>query len=168
MKIKVTLFIMFIIGIIFIHKIPPFVSANKIAHSVEFKSTIPRVELYYSIMKYSKQYNVPEGYLFAIANSETRYGGPLDKSYIPNLTSSANAVGPMQIKLSTAKMFCKSITYNQLKDSIDLNVKISAMALNHLYKYYGNWQQAFGAYNTGKPILNKYSYKVMNKSFTWE
>lgn len=168
MKIKVTLFIIFIVGIIFIHKIPPFTFANKIEHPVEFKSTIPQVELYYSIIKYSKQYNVPEGYLFAIAKSETQYGGPLDKSYVPNLVSSANAVGPMQIKLSTAKMFCKTITYNQLKDSVDLNVKISAMALNHLYKYYGDWQKAFGAYNTGRPILNSYSYKVINKTFDWE
>ena len=168
MKIKIAILVVFVGVLCLLYSIPKLNTTKKMEHLADFSSNIPQVELYYSIIKYSKEYNVPEGYLFAIAKHETGYQGPNDNQYKSNLVSSANAVGAMQIKLSTAKMFDKDITYDQLKNNIDSNVKISAMALRHLYKYYGDWQLAFGAYNTGRPLKNDYSKYVVDKNFNWK
>lgn len=168
MKVKISILIFFIGVLVILINFPKVISQPKLEHQADFSSNIPQVELYYSIIKYSKMYNIPEGYLFAIASHETGYNGPNDINYKHNLTSSANAVGPMQIKLSTAKMFNKNITFEQLKNDIDSNVKISAQALVHLYKYYGDWQKAFGAYNTGSPIKNSYSSQILHKNFNWQ
>ena len=153
---------------IYIYYTPNISASEKRIHTADFSSTIPQVELYYSIVKYSKQYKIPEGYLFAIAQHESGYRGLNDINYKHDLTSSANAVGPMQVKFSTARMFDKQITYDKLKNNIDSNVRISAMLLRYLYDRYGDWQLAFGAYNTGKPVKNTYSKFVVNKNFNWE
>jgi soluble lytic murein transglycosylase-like protein len=52
-----------------------------------------------------------------------------------------------------------------LRDSIELNVEISMKMLNEWYKRYKRWDKATGAYNTGKPIINKYAKKAVVKDF---
>jgi hypothetical protein len=39
--------------------------------------------------------------------------------------------------------------------------------LRDLKDTYGTWGKAFGAYNTGKPIVNNYSKKILKKSYNW-
>jgi hypothetical protein len=34
--------------------------------------------------------------------------------------------------------------------------------LRHLHNTYSNWKIAFGAYNTGRPIVNQYAIDVYN------
>ena len=48
-----------------------------------------------------------------------------------------------------------------MKD-IDFNVECSLKLLRQLYDRYGDWKLVFGAYNTGKPIVNEYAINVYN------
>ena len=143
-------------------------SEIQISKSLNLDSDVSSMKLYFCIEKYSKQYKIPSGYLYSIAYHETKYGGPNNFNYTPNHTSSGNAYGPMQVVLSTARMFDKNITKEELLLDIDSNVKISAQLLRHLYNTYGDWQTAFGAYNTGSPIKNGYSQFVKDKTFSWK
>jgi hypothetical protein len=49
-----------------------------------------------------------------------------------------------------------------LKNNIELNVETSMKILKHLYLVYKDWKIAFGAYNTGKPMINQYALDVYN------
>lgn len=170
MKAKIIIFVVLILLIIVITKLDitkKSAGVNIPKSGIILNTKVPSIKMYLCIQKYSKQYNVPAGYLYAIAKHETGYDGPNDYSYDPALTSPASAVGPMQVKLSTARLFDKHITSDKLLNDIDSNVRISAMLLNKLYKIYGNWQLAFGAYNTGSPVKNKYSQNIINKNFKW-
>ena len=60
------------------------------------------IQMYYYIEKYSKQYNIPRKYAYGIAYRETGYRGPFHWRYNHKLTSSAGALGPIQIMPSTA------------------------------------------------------------------
>jgi soluble lytic murein transglycosylase-like protein len=37
--------------------------------------------------------------------------------------------------------------------------------LSDLYDKYGNWKKALGAYNTGRPIINDYAQKGVEKDY---
>lgn len=120
------------------------------------------IQMYYFIKKYSKEYNVPEEYAFSLAYQETRYNGIDDTLYRPNRVSSAGALGPMQIMPATAKyIYGKKIPKNELKNNIGLNVEISMKLLRHLYDKYNDWGLVFGAYNTGKPCVNRYAKAIL-------
>jgi soluble lytic murein transglycosylase-like protein len=132
------------------------------------KDNPPSIEMFLCIEKYSKEYDIPKNFAYGIAFSETRYKGPLHWEYNPSLTSSAGAVGPMQIMPSTSNLINKEkYSIDELRTNIDLNVKTSMKLLRRLYNKYGDWKLVFGAYNTGKPCINSYSEKVFNYKPDW-
>lgn len=126
----------------------------------------PNIQLYISIKKYCKVYNVPEIYAFKIAHIESGWNGPLHYNYTANdKISSANAYGAMQILLSTAKDVWKdtSITNKQLLNDIDFNVHTSIKYMRQLYdnQCHNKWIQVFAYYNTGHTGINQYALDVL-------
>ncbi len=127
------------------------------------------LKMYYYIEQYSDSFGIPKKYAFGIANIESNYNGPFDWNYNHKLSSYAGAVGPMQIMPSTAKFINdEKVTTQKLKNDIEYNVKTSMKLLRHLYDTYGDWGLAFGAYNTGKPVMNRYAKKVLSYKPTWK
>lgn len=124
----------------------------------------PCLQMYYLIDKYAAKYNIPRKYAYGIAYYETRYTNPFQWDYNHKQASSAGAVGPMQVMLPTAKMMWprKPITKTELTNSIQLNVETSMKLLRYLYDRYGDWKLVFGAYNTGRPMVNQYALNVYN------
>ena len=132
------------------------------------KGAPPSIQLYYYIKKYAKEFDIPESYAFSLAYQETTYRGPLHLYYNHRQVSYAGALGPMQIMPGTAKwMMGKTISNDKLKNDIDLNVYISMKLLRHLHDTYNNWGLAFGAYNTGRPMINQYAKNILNKQYDW-
>lgn len=128
----------------------------------------PCIQMYYYIEKYSKQYNIPRKYAYGIAYKETGYRGPFHWRYNHKLTSSAGALGPMQIMPSTATYINgKRVSDEQLKTDIEYNVKTSMKLLKVLKEKYGSWEIAFGAYNTGRPMINQYAQDVYRFEPSW-
>lgn len=116
------------------------------------------LQVYNSIEKYSKQYNVPKYIAYNIAFLETTYQGPFDWRYHGKLISCVGAKGPMQIMPKTANWITgKNITQKELLHNIDLNVKISMELLHKLSKQYKDWAVICGYYNTGYPKVNDYA-----------
>lgn len=128
----------------------------------------PEIQMYYFIKKYSKEYNIPESYAFNLAYQETTYRGPLDSSYIHYRKSYAGALGPMQIMPLTAKhVLGYHVSKHELNNNIELNIHISMQLLRQLHDKYQNWYKVFGAYNTGKPIINSYSKRIIQNKYVW-
>ena len=128
----------------------------------------PSIQMFFYIKKYAAQFKIPEAYAFSLAYQETRYQGPLDLKYNHMQTSSAGAIGPMQIMPSTAKLVLgKSIPNAHLMNNIKLNVFISMKLIRMLYTQYKNWGLVFGAYNTGRPCINQYARNILNKQYYW-
>jgi soluble lytic murein transglycosylase-like protein len=135
----------------------------------EVVNSAPAIQMYFYIKKYAEEYGVPEAYAFAVAYQETRYKGPLDLTYDHRITSSAGAVGPMQIIPQYAHKFAgRRVTPNELKTDIKLNVKVSMGMLRKWYDVYHDWGLAAGAYNTGRPVMNGYARSVINKEYYWK
>ena len=121
--------------------------------------------MYYLIETYSDSFCVPKYIAYGVAYKETRYRGPLDTLYNPKLTSSAGAVGAMQIMPRYASYFAeRPVTKHELMHDLETNVWLSMKILSQHYERYKNWALACGAYNTGKPILNKYAKFCGNNS----
>ena len=99
-----------------------------------------------------------------VAYQETRYQGPFHWNYIHNISSPAGAVGPMQIMPSSATSFNggKRVSSRELRNDIELNVRISMKMLSYLKRRYGSWGLALGAYNTGKPCYNSYASRIIS------
>jgi hypothetical protein len=125
------------------------------------------LQVYSSIEKYSKKYNIPRYIAYNIAFLETRYQGPFDWDYHGKLTSFAGAKGPMQIMPKTANYISgKSISQKELLHNIELNIQISMKLLNKLHKQYKNWEIVCGYYNTGHPQINAYArFCANNKDY---
>ena len=140
---------------------------NKLGH-VEWKTDVPSIELYYAILKYSKEFEIPTEYAFGIAYVETGYQGPLDFTYDHRQISSAGALGPMQVMPSTANWINKTkVDKSIVLNDIDFNVRTSMKLLRQLKDKYNSWPIVFGYYNTGYPVINDYALKVYNKRYTW-
>lgn len=126
------------------------------------------IKMYYYIRAYADTFNIPHQYAFGVAYVETHYSGPLDSTYNPRQCSRCGALGPMQIMPATARLIeGKSVSNKKLKNDVEYNVKLSMRLLRILYDKYGNWKLVFGAYNTGKPIVNNYALKVFNYDIPW-
>lgn len=123
--------------------------------------------MYQTIEKYSDSFNVPKHVAFNVAYLETGYRGPFDWDYNPEKTSSAGAVGPMQIIPRYAHYFAgRRVGVKELKQDIELNVLISMKMLRKWYSIYHDWTLACGAYNTGQPVRNSYAqYATSNKDY---
>lgn len=125
------------------------------------------LRMYELIDQYSTIYNIPKHIAFNVAYLETKYKGPFDWTYKANLSSTAGAVGPMQIMPKTANYINKkNISKYTLRNDIELNIKTSMKLLNKLHKQYPNWEVACGYYNTGRPIVNSYArFCANNKNY---
>jgi soluble lytic murein transglycosylase-like protein len=124
----------------------------------------PCLRMFNSIEKYSRMYNIPRDYAYGIAYAETRYEGPFHWKYKHTQTSSAGALGPMQLMYPTAKGLFpkKKFSREELMENIDFNVHCSMKLLRNMYDRYGDWKIVFGCYNTGRPMINDYAVNVYN------
>ncbi len=126
----------------------------------------PAQRLYVAINKYAIQYDVPLYIAYNVACLETGYKGPNHETYDHRQTSSAGALGAMQIMPQYASHYAGfKVSKAVLKDSIELNVEISMKMLNEWYSRYKRWDKATGAYNTGRPIINKYAQRAVVEDF---
>jgi soluble lytic murein transglycosylase-like protein len=125
------------------------------------------LQMYESIEHWSDSFNVPKYVAYNVAYQETGYRGPFHFNYNPYQTSSAGAVGPMQIITRWAHPYAgRRLSDKELKTNIDLNVKISMQMLRVWYNIYKDWELAAGAYNSGQPIRNNYAvYAASNKDY---
>ena len=125
------------------------------------------IQVYFYAKKYIKKYKVKESLVFNILYIETHYRGLVfDYNYPRNLHRSC--VGPMQILLSTANRILqqdslKTITKRELMNNVELNIKIGVQLLSILHDQHKTWLKTAGAYNTGRPIVNRYARRA-NKS----
>lgn len=126
--------------------------------------------MYELLEKYSENHNVPRHIAYNIAFRETRYRGPFDWDYNPELISPVGAQGPMQVMPSTAKSIQgRTVTSEELRTDLELNIQTSMMLLEKLYNKYGDWKIVCGCYNTGQPIVNEYAiYCATNKDYRSE
>jgi hypothetical protein len=124
----------------------------------------PCVQVFYAIEKYAEEYHIPKNFAYGIAYEETRYRGPFDWKYDHAQTSYAGAVGPMQIMYPTAQFLFprKKFSKERLRTDIDFNVQCSMKLLRYLHDKYGDWKTVFGAYNTGRPLINGYAQNVFS------
>ena len=142
--------------------------SKKEKYEYSYDKTSPPIQMYYHIKKYADEYNIPEDYAFALAYQETRYMGPLHTNYNHKKTSPAGAVGPMQVMLSTARYLNKDkVSLKKLTTDIEYNVMTSMKLLRRLHNKYHNWGLVFGAYNTGRPMVNEYATNILNKKYIW-
>ena len=126
----------------------------------------PATRMYRAIMLYSGMHQIPRHVAFNIAHLETTYRGPQDSTYNPSRVSKAGAMGPMQIRYKYASYFAeRKVTKNELRDSIEFNVNLSMKILAQNFKRYKSWAKAAGAYNTGRPIVNRYAKEAVKKDY---
>jgi len=128
----------------------------------------PCLQMYNYIKAYADTFDIPLRYAFGIANTETSYNGPLDWHYNPAQTSCAGAVGPMQVMVSTARWINKdNVSKERLRTDIKYNIYTSMKLLRKLFIKNRDWKLVFGEYNTGRPCVNGYAYKVYNYKPNW-
>ncbi len=125
------------------------------------------LRMYNLIEDRSKKYNIPKHILYNVAYLETRYCGPFDWDYNPYQISSAGAQGPMQIITRFAHSYAgRTVSSQELRTDIELNIDVSCKMLKKLYGMYGRWDLVLGYYNTGHPMVNEYaSYGSSNKDY---
>lgn len=128
----------------------------------------PCIQMYNYIKDYADTFNIPIRYAFGIARAETGYTGPFHWRYNPAQISSAGAVGPMQVMVSTARWINKDgVSKEYLRTNIKYNIYTSMKLLRRLYDLRGNWKVVFGEYNTGRPCINAYAERVYNHKINW-
>jgi len=135
---------------------------------IEHKDISPiSYKMYEKIEFWSDSFKIPKYIAYNIAFLETGYKGPFHTNYNPYQTSSANAVGPMQIIPKYAKSYInENHNLDSLKYDIDMNVMVSMKMLKVWYNRYRDWAITCGAYNSGQPILNNYAiYASSNKNY---
>lgn len=127
------------------------------------KISPPALQVYHAINKYAPKDSIPYKIAFGVAKLETGYYGPLDLSYNYAQTSVTGAEGGMQFIPSTARWVADdpSLTREQIRYDIDLNVKLSMRYLRILKDRYNKWPIVLGYYNTGYPKINSYARKIM-------
>jgi soluble lytic murein transglycosylase-like protein len=153
--------IMFILTVVTLYAFTSYNSIKK----VEIKLN-PAQRLFLAINKYAEEYNIPLHIAYNVACLETGYRGPFHDTYNHKQTSKAGALGAMQIMPKYASHYAGfKVSKAVLRDSIELNVEISMKMLKEWYNRYKRWDKATGAYNTGKPIINKYAKNAVIEDF---
>jgi soluble lytic murein transglycosylase-like protein len=135
------------------------------------------------IIDYSKRYNIGAGLASSIFDSAMGEGiDPdlafrlvrLESEFNPRAKSSVGAIGLTQLMPSTARLYQKGVSVDQLYNS-DTNLKIGFRYLRNLMKLYGgNVELALVAYNRGEDAVdadraagrdprNGYEKRVMGK-----
>ena len=97
------------------------------------------------IVKYAKEYNIPEYVLYAVIKTES--------SFNPKAKSSANAIGLMQMTeiahSDTLAVLKDGTEFQDLYDP-EINIRHGACYLQMMYRMFDhNWDTAFAAYNAG-------------------
>lgn len=129
-----------------------------------YKFSLKSLEVYYCTLKMADKYNVPYPIAFGVLRKETNYRYAVDPTYDPYQVSSADAYGPAQVRLPTARWVAgtDTISANDLRYNIPLNIEISMKFLNQLHDKYQNWGYALGEYNTGKyKVINQYAKDIL-------
>lgn len=136
---------------------------------IVIKKQLPCQQLHSAIKKYSKQYNIPLKYCYALAYYETRWMGPKHFSYKHNKISSSGARGALQIIPSTANGICKrKVNLDSLTNDINLNVMIAMKLLRRCKDKFGTWEKTFSFYNTGRTEINQYALNIINENYKWK
>lgn len=118
--------------------------------------------LYNAIVFYADSFDIPLNVAFNIAYLETTYRGPNDSLYDHRKTSRCGALGPMQIMPQYASHHAGfTVTKQELRDSIELNVFISMKIMAANYKKTKSWTKAAGKYHTGKACIDTYAKKAV-------
>jgi soluble lytic murein transglycosylase-like protein len=139
----------------------------RIPDSIDQNSPVS-LQMYNYIKQYADTFDIPLRYAFGVANTETGYRGPFHWKYNPAQTSSAGAVGPMQVMVSTARWINRdNVSKETLKTNIKYNIYTSMKLLRILFNKNRDWKVAFGEYNTGRPCINGYAHKVYNYQPNW-
>jgi soluble lytic murein transglycosylase-like protein len=139
----------------------------RVPDSIDQSSPVS-LQMYSYIKQYADTFDIPLKYAFGIANTETGYDGPFHWEYNHAQTSSAGAVGPMQVMVSTARWINKdNVSKERLKTDIKYNIYTSMKLLRILFDKNHDWKTVFGEYNTGRPCINGYSHKVYNYKPDW-
>jgi soluble lytic murein transglycosylase-like protein len=126
----------------------------------------PAERMYSSLICYADSFNIPLYIAFNIATIETGYRGPLDINYNHSQASKAGALGPMQIMHKYSHYYAgRKVTRQELRDSIEFNVKLSMIILSSHYEKYKDWGKVAGAYNTGKPVINSYAKRAVDSTY---
>ena len=122
----------------------------------------PCVKLYDYLIKYSEKHGVPFQIAYRVAQVESGYEGPFHWKYNPALTSPMNAYGAMQVQAPTASFIWKrKVSPKELLNNLEFNVETGVMVLKYYHSLCGRWDIALGYYNTGRPMVNNYSIKIM-------
>lgn len=105
------------------------------------------------VYKYSKQYNVDPILVFSIIKAESNFN--------PNVISSSNAIGLMQLMDSTAEELAKKEDIDFLKEKSlynpELNIHLGVKYFSNLMKdYNNNYLLALTAYNAGPGNLKRW------------
>ncbi len=98
------------------------------------------------VYRYSKEYDVDPILVFAIIKAESNFN--------PNVVSSSNAIGLMQLMDTTAEEIAKKLDVNFVKGASlynpELNIRLGTKYFSNLMKEYNNnYLLALTAYNAG-------------------
>ena len=128
------------------------------------KISPPNLKVYHSVNKYAPEFDIPFKYAFNTVEEETGYKNPLDYTYNHAQTSYADAEGPWQFLLSTAREVSDdpTLTRERLRYDVELNTMLSMKYQRQLKNRYKKWELAYGYYNTGYPKINQYARNIVN------
>lgn len=120
-------------------------NTNKVDYS---NMTDVKKEIYKSVDKYSKMYGVDKNLVLAVIKAESNFN--------PKCTSSAGAMGVMQLMPVTAKEEGVTDPYN-----IDQNIRGGVSQLRkYLKRYNGNVEMALMGYNAGDGTVQRRGVKT--------
>ena len=114
----------------------------------------------------SKNYNIEKSLIYAVIKAESKFND--------NAKSKANAIGLMQVKLSTANYMLElnnesALTENELFIP-ETNIKIGTQYLSYLINKFENLEVSICAYNAGETVvrewLNNKEYSQNGKTLT--
>ncbi len=146
-KTKKILFILIIIATIFILLFGVFKIQNFV-----LKKIYP-IKYSEYVYKYAEEYEVDPLLIFAIIKAESNFN--------PNVVSSSNAIGLMQLMDATAEELARKIDVTFMKNASlynpDLNIRLGTKYFSDLLKEYNqNKLLALTAYNAGKGNVKRW------------
>lgn len=121
------------------------------------------VQVYHHFIAWADSFDVPIKIVKGILREETNFRTPLNFDYNPYQTSYANAYGPAQVQLRTARYIAgsDSITKHDVLYNIKFNAYLSMKYIRYLKDRYNSWLIACAYYNTGYPIVNQYALNIV-------
>lgn len=133
-----------IVVFVFALSLAGFKTIAAITHPIKFKD---------EILFYSHGFNLQPELVASVINTESHFN--------KNAKSNKNALGLMQIKISTAEFL---IDYYKLDDKIEnenlfapeTNIKFGCLYLNYLNKKFENIYTALAAYNAGETVVRSW------------